>query len=199
MNDLGGFTFKFLVVGNSGVGKTCIVRRLCHNDYIEGIPSTVGVDFLAHTMEIDGQVVKLQIWDTAGQEKYQSIGKAYYRNAIGVLLVFSLIDHESFEHLERWYDQVLKHCHPKARMIVVGNKTDLVSEKAVTEEEINCFVGQRNLEYIPSSAKLNKGVGDAFYRLAKELHDMVVNGDIDVKEPETKKVQGGETQRRSCC
>lgn len=188
MTDLGDFAFKFLLVGNTCTGKTAICRRICHNDFVEHVLPTVGVEFQAHSLEIDGKVVKLQIWDTAGQEKYHSIGKAYYRNAVGVLLVFALNDHESFEALEKWYDQICKFCHPKAQVIVVGNKTDLVSEKAVTDEEIHTFCRQRGLEYIESSAKLNKGVSDAFYHLAKALYKMVVNGDIVIRESETARV-----------
>ena len=198
MDSSGGYTFKFLVVGNSCVGKTCIVRRLCYNDFIEGIPSTVAMEFMAHTMEIDGQLIKLQIWDTAGQEKYQSIGKAYYRGGIGALLVFSLIDHDSFEKLGDWYDQVRKFCDKNVQMIVVGNKADLTSQKAVTEEEIQEFAKGRGIDYIESSARLNKNVSDAFYRLAKEVYQKVTNGDIVVSQPARKPVPATDSDKRQC-
>ena len=195
------FTFKFLLVGNSCVGKTCIVRRLCHDDFLEGIPSTVGVEFMAYPMEIDQQIVKLQIWDTAGQEKYQSVGKAYYRNAVGVILVFSLTDHGSFEALGKWYDQVIKYCHPKAKLIVVGNKTDLIAEKEVTDSEIQGFVESRGLEYLESSAKLNKNIKEAFYTITKQIYQMVITGDLVVAESESKRLERDKVknEKKGCC
>lgn len=173
-------TFKFLLVGNSSVGKTCIVRRLCHNDFDEGSAPTIGVDFLAHTMEIDDTVVTLHIWDTAGQEKYQDMGKAYYRNAMGVLLIFSLTDHGSFEDLSKWQEQVIRYCSPKTPIIIVGNKGDLIDEKEVSDEEVRNFAESRGLEYIESSAKTNKNVEEAFYRITRQVYTNVVNGDVTV-------------------
>lgn len=201
MGDTAAFTFKFLLVGNSCVGKTCIVRRLCHDDFLDGIPSTVGVEFMACPIEIEQQIVKLQIWDTAGQEKYQSVGKAYYRNAVGVLLVFSLTDHLSFEALGKWYDQVMKYCHPKARLIVVGNKADLIAEKAVTDAEIQSFVESRGLEYLESSAKINKNIKEAFYTITKEIYHMVITGDLVVSESPSTRVGRDEVKRekKNCC
>ncbi|OHT00572.1 Ras family protein [Tritrichomonas foetus] len=172
------YSFKFLLVGNSSVGKTSIVRRLCLNDYMEDQPSTIGVEFMTHTLTIDGHNIKLQIWDTAGQERYQSVGKAYYRNAIGVLIVFSLTDHGSFQALENWVDQVRKYCHPKVKMIIVGNKKDLVDKKAVTDSEIQQFMDSHNMTYMESSAKINKNIREAFFSITQEIYHSVVSGDI---------------------
>ena len=171
-------TFKFLLVGNGSVGKTSIVRRLCRGDFITNPETTIGVEFMTKMIDIDGNQIKLQIWDTAGQEKYRSVGKAYYRNAIGVLLVFSLTDHVSFEKLDEWITDVSQYCHPKANMILVGNKSDLSDSRKVTLDEIKKFTEGHNLQYIESSAKTGSNINECFYQVAKSIYDGVVTGDI---------------------
>lgn len=193
------YSFKFLIVGNSSVGKTSIVRRLCLNDFLEDQPSTIGVEFMTHTVLIDGHNIKLQIWDTAGQERYQSVGKAYYRNAIGVLIVFSLTDHESFASLENWVDQVHKYCHPKVKMIVVGNKSDLIEKKAVTDNDIQQFTESHNLTYIESSAKINLNIREAFFTITQKIYRDVISGDIVLDNPQVEKVQSNSNQNESGC
>lgn len=173
-------TFKFLLVGNGNVGKTSIVRRLCRGDFISNPETTIGVEFMTKLFDIDGNQVKLQIWDTAGQEKYRSVGKAYYRNAIGVLLVFSLTDHVSFEKLEEWISDVSQYCHPKAHMILVGNKSDLTDARTITQDEIRKFAEGRSLQYIESSAKTGSNINECFYQVAKAIYDGIKTGDISI-------------------
>ena len=188
------YSFKFLLVGNSAVGKTSIVRRLCLDDYMEDQQSTIGVEFMTHSLNIDGINIKLQIWDTAGQERYQSVGKAYYRNAIGVLIVFSLTDINSFNSLENWVDQVRKYCHPKVKMLIVGNKMDLVDEKEVTDNAIQQFVEAHNLTYMESSAKINKNIREAFFKITQEIYHSVVCGDIVLDSTPSEKLNTANNQ-----
>ena len=193
-------SFKFLIVGNSSVGKTSIVRRLCLNDFLEDQPSTIGVEFMTHTILIDGHNIKLQIWDTAGQERYQSVGKAYYRNAIGVLIVFSLADHESFASLENWVNQVRKYCHPKVKMLLIGNKSDLVDRKAVTDSEIQQFAESHSLAYMESSAKVNINIRESFFTITQQIYRDVVSGDIVLDNPQVEKIQqNNSNQSESGC
>ena len=171
-------TFKFLLVGNGNVGKTSIVRRMCRGDFISNPETTIGVEFMTKLFDIEGNQVKLQIWDTAGQEKYRSVGKAYYRNAIGVLLVFSLTDHVSFEKLEEWLSDVSQYCHPKAQMILVGNKVDLEDQRKVTRDEIKNFAEEHNLPYIESSAKTGTNITECFYQVSHAIYNGIQTGDI---------------------
>ena len=196
-------TFKFLLVGNGNVGKTSIVRRMCRGDFIDNPETTIGVEFITKIFEIEGSQIKLQIWDTAGQEKYRSVGKAYYRNAVGVLLVFSLTDHVSFEKLEEWINDVSQYCHPKAKMILVGNKSDLVEQRKVTRDEIKNFAEDHNLPYIESSAKTGQNITECFYQVSRSIYDGVNTGDITLAaspiltgEPQT---QEKSVESHSCC
>ena len=194
------YSFKFLLVGSGSVGKTSIVRRLCLNDYMEDQPMTVAIEFMTHTLSIDGNTIKLQIWDTAGQEKYQSVAKAYYRNAIGALVVFSLANRESFLALENWVEQVRKYCHPKVKMLIVGNKTDLVDQKAVTDAEIQQFVESHGLQYMESSAKTNKNIREIFFTITQEIYKAVVSGDIvlDNTKPDVLSNQSSQNTKSGC-
>ena len=196
-------TFKFLLVGNGNVGKTSIVRRMCRGDFISNPEATIGVEFMTKMFSIDDNQVKLQIWDTAGQEKYRSVGKAYYRNAIGVLFVFSLIDHISFEKLEEWITDVSQYCHPRAQMILVGNKCDLEEERKVTRDEIKNFAEEHNLPYIESSAKTGINITECFYQVARAIYDGIQTGDITLaaspilSEDSPQPVQNEE--KKKCC
>ena len=194
------YSFKFLLVGSGSVGKTSIVRRLCLNAYMEDQPMTVAIEFMTHTLSIDGNTIKLQIWDTAGQEKYKSVAKAYYRNAIGALVVFSLANRESFLALENWVEQVRKYCHPKVKMLIVGNKTDLVDQKAVTDAEIQQFVESHGLQYMESSAKTNKNIREIFFTITQEIYKAVVIGDIvlDNTKPDVLSNQSSQNTKSGC-
>lgn len=196
-------TLKFLLVGNGNVGKTSIVRRLCRGDFSDETETTIGVEFMTKVIDINKCSIKLQIWDTAGQEKYRSVGKAYYRNAIGILLVFSLTDHKSFETLETWMDDVRQYCHPKAEMILVGNKCDLVDQRRVSATEIQSFCDCRRVPYIESSAKLGTNINESFFQVTKRIYDGILQGDITLGNnahlPEqVKKNKDNEENEKTC-
>ena len=171
-------TFKFLLVGDGSVGKSAIVNRLVHNEFSINTETTIGVEFVAHIVDIDGTPVKLQIWDTAGQEKYRSVGKAYYRNAVGVLCVFSLAWHDSFLSIERWLHDVQQCCHPMAKVVIVGNKSDLTAQRQVTSEEAETFCRVRNLEYFETSALENTNIASTFELMARAVYKSVLSNEI---------------------
>lgn len=197
IKNMSALPLKFLLVGNSAVGKTSIVVRLCNDEFSHSIGSTIGVDFMTYNINIDNQNVKLQIWDTAGQEKYQSVGKAYYRNAVGVVIVFALDNYESFECLDNWYSQVRKYCHPQAEVMVIGNKCDLTKEKCISDSEIQDFVSSRNIRYIESSAKQNKNIYEAFFQISQALLQNIQNGNLVLEQkPE---VKNNNNENSNCC
>lgn len=177
------FTFKFLLVGNSCVGKTSLVHRFCRDDFDETINSTISVEFMTSIIKIDQTPIKLQIWDTAGQEQYKALGKAYYRNAVGVILCFSLTDYDSFEKIQDWYTDVKNLCNPHAEIVLVGTKSDLIDEKRVTDFQIKQFAEKLKLEYMETSAKKNTNVHDLFYHMTQKVFTKVVQGEIDCSEP----------------
>ena len=184
MTDNSAYTFKILIVGNSGVGKTSIWKQYAHNSFENNIEPTVGIDFIPMTLNIDDKIVKLQIWDTAGQEQYRSLGRAYYRNALGAILVFAYNDQQSFENLDSWLDDIKQFAHPHARIIMVGNKIDLSDSRCISKSEATDFAKVHNLEIYDTSAKLNQGVAELFNSIARSILQGFLSGEIKVSKPQ---------------
>jgi small GTP-binding protein len=163
-------SFKFIIIGSSGVGKTAILKRLVDDRYSTESQSTIGVEFDSTYVEVDGQSIKLQIWDTAGQERFRSIAKAYFRNAVGVVLVFDICDAKTFEDVNMWLREVRSLCDPTAVVILVGNKSDLAPSRAVTMAEAEQFAQHNHVTYIETSAKSGEHVHEAFLRTATQIY-----------------------------
>ena len=171
MADEYDYLFKCIVVGDGGVGKTALTIRFSKGFFTEDYKMTIGVDFHVKTISIDTEEegpikVKLQIWDTGGQERFSSIRPMYYRGSLGGLLIFDLTSYESFEHLPQWIEEVRANIKTEIPLLLVGNKSDLINEHALSNEEINSFTQKFNLYYMETSAKTGDGVGDCFYILA---------------------------------
>ena len=164
------YLFKSIVVGDGGVGKTALTLRFSKGFFTEDYKMTIGVDFHVKTISIDSDEgiirSKLQIWDTGGQERFQSIRPMYYRGSLGALLIFDLTNSASFEHLPTWIEEVRANAKTEIPFLLVGNKSDLLDQRAITLEEINSFTRNFNLYYMETSAKTGEGVGDCFYILA---------------------------------
>jgi small GTP-binding protein len=171
-------TYKFILVGSSGVGKTAILSRLVDNDFSENAQSTVGVEFKAYQLTTDKEEIRLQIWDTAGQERFRSVSRAYFRNSVGAALVFALDDLASFNSLDQWLQDLQQLAKPNAAIILVGNKADLDSERQVTSSQANEYATRHKLDYIETSAKEDTGIQEAFVRLARRIAEKRANGEI---------------------
>lgn len=164
------YLFKTIVVGDGGVGKTALTLRFSKGFFIEDYKTTVGVDFHVKTITIDSNEgpirSKLQIWDTCGQERFTSIRPMYYRGSLGALLIFDLTNSSSFEHIPQWIEEVRANVKTEIPLLLVGNKSDLVDQRAVSLEKINKFTQDFNLNYVETSAKTGECVRDCFYTLA---------------------------------
>ena len=164
------YLFKSIVVGDGGVGKTALTLRFSKGFFTEDYKMTIGVDFHVKTITIDSSEglirSKLQIWDTGGQERFSSIRPMYYRGSLGALLIFDLTNSATFEHLPQWIEEVRANVKNEIPLLLVGNKSDLLDERAVSYEELNNFTRNFNLFYMETSAKTGDGVGDCFYILA---------------------------------
>jgi small GTP-binding protein len=166
MDDSESNSYKIVVVGSSGVGKTAIVNQLVNKTFKEEGQPTIGVEFKSFAINAEGELVKLQIWDTAGQERFRSVSKAYFRNAIGALLVFDLTQKPTFDEVNTWLNDLTTLCAANAYIVLVGNKSDLKDDRAVSAGEADEAARRYNLEYIETSAKDGSGVAEAFARLA---------------------------------
>jgi len=164
------YLFKSIVVGDGGVGKTALTLRFSKGFFTEDYKMTIGVDFHVKTISIDtleGSIkCKLQLWDTGGQERFSSIRPMYYRGSLGTILVFDLTNSASFEHLPQWIEEVRANIKADIPVLLIGNKSDLTDQRAVSLEEINNFTRDFNMYYMETSAKTGDGVGDCFYILA---------------------------------
>ena len=186
-SDLSNHSFKVVVVGASGVGKTTIVQRLITGGFREESQPTIGVEFKSYTMQSENETIKLQIWDTAGQERFKSVSKAYFRNALGAILMFDLTDRQSFDDLNMWINDLNTLCAPNAYIILIGNKLDLTVEdeaaRQIAESEEQAFAQRYNLIYLETSAKDGKNVSEAFARLGTEILRRVKEGQITLPKP----------------
>lgn len=163
------YLFKTIVVGDGGVGKTALTIRFSKGIFTEDYKMTIGVDFNVKTISIDtdeGVIrCKLQVWDTGGEERFGAVRPMYYRGALGAILVFDLTNYASFEHLLKWIEEVRKNINIEIPLLLVGNKSDLTDQRAVSIEEVNDFAKDFNLRYIETSAKTGESVDDCFYVL----------------------------------
>lgn len=177
------YQFRLIMIGQSTVGKSSLLRQFKEGEYFPDISLTVGVDFHAKMIRVNGQAIKLQLWDTAGQDRFRAIVKAYYRNAVGGLLVFDITNRESFASLDDWYEEVMKYADPhKPVFVLVGNKDDQSRQRQVTKEEGLQFARSHQMDYIETSAKSGHNVEETFQLLAQKILHMVHNGDIRIED-----------------
>jgi len=159
------YMFKLLIIGNSSVGKTSFLFRYADDSFTSAFVSTVGIDFKVKTVFRHDKRVKLQIWDTAGQERYRTITTAYYRGAMGFILMYDITNEESFNAVQDWVLQIKTHSWEKTPVILIGNKCDMANERAVQSEEGKRLADLLGLEFFETSAKENINVKPVFERL----------------------------------
>jgi Ras-related protein Rab-1A len=161
--------FKVLLIGNSGVGKSSLFLRFVDDIWEDNFVPTIGVDFKIKTLIIEEKKIKLQIWDTAGQDRFRTIVSSYYRGAHGILLIFDLTDIESFKSLNNWLIEIERNANKNVIKVLIGNKCDLTEERKVSVQEVNEFAEINGMKYVETSAKDNINVIDAFSTLGMEL------------------------------
>merc|ERR1711906_99259 len=153
MNPEYDYLFKLLLIGDSGVGKSCLLLRFADDTYTESCISTIGIDFKIRTIELDGKKIKLQIWDTAGQERFRTITQAYYRGAMGILLVYDVTDDKSFNNIRTWMRNIEQHANEQVVKILLGNKCDMPDKKMVTWEQGEQLAKEFDIQFFETSAK----------------------------------------------
>lgn len=163
--------FKLLVIGESGVGKTCLIMRFADNTFSEQYLSTIGVDFKVKEITVDDQKVKLQIWDSAGQDRFKNITSSYYKNSNGIIVVYDITRRETYEKAAQWIEDVRAKTAETGGMqlMLVGNKSDLEEERAIPAEEGREFAHKNQMIFMEASAKSADGVEDSFNQIAHQL------------------------------
>ncbi|POI35731.1 hypothetical protein CIB84_000519 [Bambusicola thoracicus] len=196
------YLFKLLLIGDSGVGKTCALFRFSEDAFNATFISTIGIDFKIRTIELDGKRIKLQIWDTAGQERFRTITTAYYRGAMGIMLVYDITNEKSFENIRNWVRNIEEHASPDVEKMILGNKCDANDKRQVSREQgekvsvtdcipsspaqmlrVKALAASFGIKFMETSAKANINIENAFFTLAR-----------DIKAKMDKKLEGNSPQ-----
>ncbi len=203
MHNYSDYIFKIVLIGDTSVGKSCLLTRFADDQFTENYVTTIGVDFRFKTMIVMDKIIKVQVWDTAGQERYRSITNTYYRGAKGILIVFDLTNPESFNNIENWINEVTVFTGKDVIIMCLGNKSDL--KKEINKNTIDEFKKKTKLEIINVSAKTGDGVEDAF----KHIIELLIKKNNDKKEennsisltPSTNNntTPINENKKESCC
>ena len=189
------YIFKIVLVGDTCVGKSCILVRFSDDVFVENYVTTIGVDFRFKTMVVNGKIAKIQIWDTAGQERYRSITTAYYRGAAAIIICCDITNKESFYNLNNWIEEVSKYIDKDVDKLVLLNKCDLKSEKKIDQSEISKFEKERGIKVMEVSAKTGEGIENAFQYIIGKLINK-----SDGKSSNTMILQGGIAGlNKGCC
>lgn len=167
------YLFKIVLIGDSGVGKSNLLSRFTRNEFSLESKSTIGVEFATKSIQVDGKIIKAQVWDTAGQERYRAITSAYYRGAVGALLVYDIAKHVTYENVERWLKELRDHADQNIVIMLVGNKSDLRHLRAVPVEEARAFAEKNSLSFIEASALDSTNVETAFQQILTEIYRIV--------------------------
>jgi Ras-related protein Rab-8A len=191
---------KLLMIGDSGVGKTCLLLRYANDSFSPTFITTIGIDFKIKNIDIDGKRVKLQIWDTAGQERFRTITTSYFRGAQGILLLYDVTDRRSFESIRNWVSQIQQHADVNVNKILVGNKCDMLDEKVVSTEEGQKLAREFGMDFFECSAKNNINVEPAFVGLGRAIKDRIIReGGGQGRPTGGVKVGGAGQTKRQCC
>ena len=189
------YIFKIVLIGDTCVGKSCILVRFSDDVFVENYVTTIGVDFRFKTMIVKNKIAKIQIWDTAGQERYRSITTAYYRGAAAIIICCDSTNKESFYNINNWIDEISKYTDKDVDKLVLMNKCDLIQERQIDKNEISKFEKENGLKIMEVSAKTGNGIDKAFEYIIEKLIDK-----NEKKNNNTMTLQGGSLiNKQGCC
>jgi len=193
------YLFILVLIGDSGVGKSCLLLRFADDKWTDSYISTIGVDFKIRTIELDQKTIKLQIWDTAGQERFRTISSTYYRGAHGIIVVYDVTNRVSFDNVQRWLSEIDKYARESVNKLLVGNKADAAegadSTRQVPMEDGKKFAEDRDIPFLETSAKTGTFVDTAFLMMAHEIKNKM---NTTPGSSSGTKVTGTE-EKKGCC
>lgn len=192
------YSLKVVVVGDSGVGKTCMLLRFVRDQWQGETQPTLGVEFLTKVVQTEEHRIQLQLWDTAGQELFRSVTRGYYRGSAGALILFDLTSHDSFNNVQQWLDDLKEVARQDVVVVLIGNKSDMADKRDVTREEAENFAKSHSMPYFETSAKTGENVFDAVNQCVKLIEKKVDSGAFNFSQnqepvkfkPEEKKSEG---------
>ncbi|KAB2091981.1 hypothetical protein ERO13_A03G215800v2 [Gossypium hirsutum] len=202
------YLFKIVLIGDSGVGKSNLLSRFTRNEFCLESKSTIGVEFATRTLQVEGRTVKAQIWDTAGQERYRAITSAYYRGALGALLVYDVTKPTTFENVSRWLKELRDHADSNIVIMLIGNKTDLKHLRAVSTEDGQSYAEKEGLSFIETSALEAINVEKAFQTILSEIYRIMSKKSLSSDDPAPASIKEGKTiavgapdanTKKACC
>lgn len=182
-----------VLIGDSGTGKSNLLSRFTRNEFNLESKSTIGVEFATKSIQADGKTIKAQIWDTAGQERYRAITSAYYRGAVGALLVYDISKRITYDNVSRWLKELRDHADQNIVIMLVGNKKDLRHMRQVQTDEAKEFCKQNKLFFIETSALADSNVSTAFETILREIHRLISKRSLteNTNADSTSSSQGG--------
>ena len=197
--------FKVVVVGDSGVGKTNLIKRFISNEFNLDSKATVGVEFISKNYKINNKIIKIEIWDTAGQERYKSIASAYYKGAKGAMIVYDVTNKTSFNNVDKWYFEIKEKASKNINLMLIGNKTDL--NKVISSEDAVNKAKSLNIPIMETSANNSSYVKEAFFDLIKEMYKSVLKLKEKFEQKENRKEEGIKinienkniSKKKKCC
>ncbi|KAH0458988.1 hypothetical protein IEQ34_011802 [Dendrobium chrysotoxum] len=179
------YVFKVVLIGDSAVGKSQLLARFSRNEFSIDSKATIGVEFQTRTLTIDNKTIKAQIWDTAGQERYRAVTSAYYRGAVGAMLVYDMTKRQSFDHVARWLEELRGHADKNIVVMLVGNKSDLGTLRAVPAEDAKEFAQRESLFFMETSALESTNVETAFQTVLTEIYRIISKKALVANEAES--------------
>ena len=204
------YLFKYIIIGDSSVGKSNLLLRYVHDRFNDDYQATIGVEFGAKNLELNGEIYRIQIWDTAGQENFRSITRAYYKSSVCALVVYDISNFESFQNVQSWIEDCKNQSPKSIFMVLVGNKSDLENERKVTIEQGNELARKNNMLFFETSAYKGTNVEKVFHDSAQEISNRIKSGFYDLSNDSSGIKQGtpssadilknrAKNEKKGCC
>ncbi|OMJ84264.1 hypothetical protein SteCoe_14687 [Stentor coeruleus] len=193
------YVFKYIIVGDSCVGKSCFMLRFTDNRFKADHDITIGVEFGSKILKVNKNLIKVQIWDTAGQESFRSIARSYYRGAVGVILMYDITNKDSFINIYRWLNEIKEQSTHQLSITLVGNKLDLETQRVIKTAEAQEFATNNNMLFTESSALTGVNIESVFINSSTEILKKIETGAIDMNKEHTGIRVGEGNKKQGCC
>ena len=188
--------YKILLLGDSEVGKSCFLMRYADNVFVDNYITTIGLDYKLKYVQLDsGQVIKVQLWDTAGQDRYRTIAKNYYKGSHGILLLYDVTKTSSFENIREWIKDIREEVYEKAIIFLIGNKIDKKDQIKIKTEDAEKLAEEFNIPFFEASAKSGENVDEIFKALYKKISEVYV----DIQQEGGTKLSKKNKKSKKCC